>query len=415
MRLSTTLGLCLGLMVFNTACDPVAENRLFREGIGTDLTRLDIAEVTRAQDVYLGYLCAQAGLSVVKTVDGSVRCNAEGPVSRNWSLIVQAGMNDIDQRCDAYLAWLDDRRRSRAPILSQINALQTSTTAVLRFTGISPTPISVAGEAFGLASSTFMNLNSRLILEVNHSTVQSIVINRRGEFRESTDDVTIDNRPAAIHVLRSYLNICLPFTIEMDINTTVTAFQFGGPDALVNRSVPNSPDTARSSVAAVAAVAPRQAIASPSRPLSPANESFAKIIENYVPAVHTQSYVRRIQDALCSPPNEIGKPGVVTQALIRVLEATYRRSTGERKNGKLDADEIAEVLSQGSCQNSVGRNYFERRTFTDDETGARALAAIVTGLRKFKAGESLPPNPSLDDVRAAISSMPLPLAQAAAA
>ena len=37
MRLSATLGLCLGLMFLTTGCDPFAENRLFREGIGTDL------------------------------------------------------------------------------------------------------------------------------------------------------------------------------------------------------------------------------------------------------------------------------------------------------------------------------------------------------------------------------------------
>jgi hypothetical protein len=249
MRLRATLGLCLGLMFLTAGCDPFAENRLFREGIGTDLNRPDIADVTRAQDVYLGYICQQAGLSVVRTADGAVRCNAEGPSPRNWALIVQAGMNDIDERCDAYLAWLDDRRRSRSPILSQINALQTSTTAVMRFTGAGANPISVVGEAFGLASSTFTNLNSRLLLEVNHSTVQAVVMNRRNDYRVGIANVTIDNRPAAIHALRSYLNICMPFTIEMDINTTVTAFQFGGPSALANRPPPNSPDTVRGSAA----------------------------------------------------------------------------------------------------------------------------------------------------------------------
>ncbi len=40
----------------------------------------------------------------------------------------------------------------------------------------------------------------------------------------------------------------MPFTIEMEINTTITAFQFGGASALEDRALPNSVDTVQAAV-----------------------------------------------------------------------------------------------------------------------------------------------------------------------
>jgi len=403
MRLRAILGVCLGVAIGAGGCDPVAENKLFREGVGTDLSRPDIAAVTRSQDIYIGYICQQAGLDVVRSGD-AVRCSDDSVGSRNWALIVQAGMNDIDQRCDAYLAWLDDRRRSRAPILNQITAISTATQSIARFSGVEGNSLSIVAEAFGIASHTFNNLNSRLILEVNHSTVQSVVVNRRNEYRIGMGATRIDNRPAAIHALRSYLNICMPFTIEMEINTTITAFQFGGPSAL-DRPPPNSPDTVRGSMAAVI---PREQISRPKRPELKRDEELAKIFDNYNPAVHDAAYLRRIQDSLCAPQNEFGKPGPVTMGLVRIFESAYRYRQGTapaRRNGKLDDDEISEIRSQGPCAGSIGRNYFERRTFTDDELGKRALSGLITNLKKYEAGRDLQPNATLAEMRAAIGNV----------
>jgi hypothetical protein len=230
--------------------------------------------------------------------------------------------------------------------------------------------------------------------------VQSVVLSRRNNYRLEVARVTIDNRPAAIHALRSYLNICMPFTIEMEINTTVTAFEKGGASAL---NVPPliTPDTIKP-----APIAPRQTIERTERPTPPANPAYADIFDGYNAAVHTPSYLARIQDALCAPQGEIRKPGPITKGLIRIFEASYRPSSGpRRRNEKLDDNEIGEVLGQGSCKDSAGKNYFERRTFTNDVNGLAALSGLVANLKKYNAGAALQPNSSLPEIRTAISAV----------
>src|SRR5262249_17582656 len=179
------------------------------------------------QDVYIYELCRQAG--VVQVASTSIDAV---PACPNWGLVTLAGLNDIDQRCDAYLAWLDDKRPSREPILSEISAIAGATAAILRTTGVGVNPITLVGIAFGLASNTFTNIRSRLLLEADHSTVQSVVLSRQQDFRSRLKPQSINNRADAIYAMRSYLRICMPMTIEMNINTTVTLVEAAGADAL---------------------------------------------------------------------------------------------------------------------------------------------------------------------------------------
>ena len=82
------------------------------------------------------------------------------------------------------------------------------------------------------------------MLEVNHSTVQQVVLTRQTKFREDLlgnqamhmSPVIIASRPAAIYALRSYLRLCMPITIETEINTTVAVFERGGAPALMHKN-----------------------------------------------------------------------------------------------------------------------------------------------------------------------------------
>ena len=188
-----------------------------------------IVNDSQIQDVYLAALCEQAGLQ-----SGLQFCLPPA-VSRDWTLIVQAGLNDIDQRCDAYLAWLDDKRRTKEPILNELHVVSAATQAIMAIAGVGVNPITIVGIAFGLASDTFMNVRSRLLLEVDKSTVETVVINGQNRYRMGLTRVVIDTRVAAVYALRSYLRICTPFTIENQINTTVALFERGaGPIAESN-------------------------------------------------------------------------------------------------------------------------------------------------------------------------------------
>jgi hypothetical protein len=207
---------CFALALLVSGCSSVEEN-LIQQGIGTELPPVDMAESTRRLDVYLNYLCAQAGgvRSAVDTPDAVPACsmNATG----GWSLLVRAGFNDIDRRCDSYLGWLSARRRDRSAILSQIHDTRTFTEALLYTTGVGAAPIAIAGLAFGLASNSFTNYYSRLLFEIEKSTVSILVHEKRLQYRDKLG-TGIASQPDAVHVLREYLLICTPFYIEDLIN-----------------------------------------------------------------------------------------------------------------------------------------------------------------------------------------------------
>lgn len=217
---------CLALVM--SACNKLDE-RYTREGVGTDLYTAELPDAVRLQEIYVGYICQQAGLSYDQ-VDGGLICR-EPPVTPNWQVFVQAGMNDIDRRCDGYLTWLDNRRRWEGPISQQIVDTQAASLAIMTATAVDPVAIAVVAAAFGLASHSFTNFNSRLLFEVDKSTVQSVVLTRQQDFRKGLPTL-IDNRPAAIYALRQYLRLCMPLTIETQINTTVKLFERGGVAAL---------------------------------------------------------------------------------------------------------------------------------------------------------------------------------------
>ena len=75
-----------------------------------------------------------------------------------------------------FLTWLDARRRDKEPVLAEINAISTATHAIMTVrTGRRPQSLDIVVAAFGLASATYANWNSRLLLSVNQSTVQEVV------------------------------------------------------------------------------------------------------------------------------------------------------------------------------------------------------------------------------------------------
>src|ERR1700693_5053814 len=90
-------GIALALLV--GGCDPTRDSRYLREGIGTDLYWDGLPAATQLQDIYLANICSQAISPTARSVD-TVSCDGLSLTPRNWGLLVQAGMNDIDLRCD---------------------------------------------------------------------------------------------------------------------------------------------------------------------------------------------------------------------------------------------------------------------------------------------------------------------------
>src|SRR5262245_2293816 len=339
MRLATLAAPCLGLALTAIAgCDPLQETRYLRDGIGTDLARPEMADATAVLNRYIGHICKQAGLELIPDQSAQT-CSDRGFAQEQWVQFVKVGMNDIDVRCDAYLAWLDNRRRSAEPLLRQIGDVGKATGSILDSAGVGPHSMSIVGVAFGLAANTFTNVNSRLLLEVNQATVQSVVHKGHEEFRNRKDYTNTFSRSDAIYHLRSYLRLCMPFTIETDINTTVAIAKRVGPGSLDNNplialeiadpsDVPASPRPIP--VATSAKISPTPAPAKPGaadqplaakdRPSPKRDKALAQVFRDYDPREFPPSTVQKVYRVLCVPRPESHRAGNDTRKYVEIWE-----------------------------------------------------------------------------------------------
>jgi hypothetical protein len=337
----------VGLALLAGGCNTLDRTYL-REGVGTEVASVDAVAVTNLQEIYFGEICRQAGLSVRQTPEGALFCDEVAMSPAAWTIFVQAGMNDIDRRCDAYLAWLDDRRRWREPALKQLHSTAAATAAIMGLSGVGAVPIAIVGAAFGFAQETFVNFSGRLITEINHSTVQSLVLTRQNDYRGGLRNKAIPNRPAALYALRSYLRLCMPMTIETEINTTLTGVDRNG-------TVPPPMITP-------ATIAAATIITDPNRPFTkpptfgppPSNDTRIGVIENSL----QKKQIIRYQNLVCAAPDGLlGKPGSDTRTKIRAYLVKNNFKPSVEKDTITDEDRInlEEELSAGKKGNCAAR------------------------------------------------------------
>ena len=358
----------IGFALFLGACGLITEARYDREGIGTDFYRAEFAQETELQDLYIRYLCRLAAPSVG---DPEERCVANASFdSSRWTLIVEAGLNDIDRRCDEFLNWLEYRKRTDKNLIALIGSAIADTTTILGATNTAQRSISIVGAALGFTKTAFNLYTERLITVAEKSTVQSVVFTELARYREDVvkKKIIFENRPAAIQALRNYLRICMPATIEAKINTTVTIYQQAGPDALVRKEKRDLVSTEQlGRPAPFTADAP--AGKPTGRPPIPVIKEFSEIIDGYTPEEFPLSTVRALQSKLCAPASELGKVGDTTKSLIKIFKQTDL-SPAENANIARDNDRIVikekKVLEQyTNCPRRFVRNFYERTKFGD--------------------------------------------------
>jgi hypothetical protein len=358
-----------------SGCSSLEEN-LIQQGIGTELTAVDIAESSRRLQVYLSYLCEQAGgvRTPGDTPEATPSCSMSGAGGAAWSLVVRAGFNDIDRRCDSYLGWLSARRRERSAVLSQIHDTRTFTEALLYTTGVGAAPIAIAGLAFGLASNSFTNYYSRLLFEIEKSTVSVLVHEKRLQYREKLGK-NIAFQPDAVHVLREYLLICTPFYIEDLINQR-TRDSVAGNDPVDKGNA----DQIRRSLVAGSLL--NSIPKTPREPLPPPPPPKDTMIGGSTDAETqlSKAFGQTLQANLCVTPN--GKFDPATREAIRQAKVAANATRAAKKippvfklpiNGEIKSAAEAQIFldarSCGKDSSGTDRGYmsaFEKFRFVDD-------------------------------------------------
>lgn len=367
----------------------------YPDGVGTKLNPGNLPAQTDLLNAYVEEICQQAGLQPTAP-NGVTSCGSSPYDAGTWWLFVQAGMNDIDQRCDAYLVWLDDAQRSREPVLDELSQLSTTAQTIMRSTGVGANPITIVGAAFGLASGTFTNLYSRMIMAVPHSTVQAVVLSRQKEYREelignSTNkpQVAIVNRPAALYALRSYLRLCMPMTIETEINNTIATFERNGADGLEKDSL----------ISAQSAGAPFTPASVPRKPNRPPPVSPKPLVAQFFAEKNlSQEEADFTMGGLCIGNNK--GTGLPKRDLIKALIAIYRATPGSpnaTSGGTISRNDRLAIDKQPDC--GAASNYFEKFTFANNAQPANNafnFAAFTDLLKRSDAGGDLAGTPTLD-------------------
>lgn len=326
-------------------------------GVGQDLYSRQTPSDTNNLSSYFRQLCAQAHL---------VASNASETCS-DYSELVQTGFNDIDQRCDRYLAWIDFKRTEALRVKSGIASLAVTSATVLTIAQAGMDSIGYVAAALGLAVSLYDSYNNSLLVGLESTLIKKIVYERRLEYRRQFAGLNYQRTPEMVFALRGYLRICTPQTIVLDANTFALAVASG-------TQPPSLRDTVRQEVDALAIAAGR----APVSPYTAGNQSIRRqtvkcpecrglFPEN---SGFTVDDVKSVQAGLCLLND--GKPGESTLAAVK----NYRQTQGRDRVGPISEEEYSDIVAYG-CQpgdpaKGVG-NFFEAASYRDKPERLKVL------------------------------------------
>ncbi|NBB49800.1 hypothetical protein GVN24_16110 [Rhizobium sp. CRIBSB] len=372
-----------------------------KNGPGVELPAADIEYAASAQNRYFTYLCQQSGLPT------PCRLPVYDPVT--WTLIVHQGMNDIDRRCDSYLQWLDDKKRSRGPVLAQISDTSTATAAIMAAVEPRSTlPLQIVAQSFNLLSRTIANYHSRLLYEIESSTINSVVIRSRYDFRKAIEQKSFSNRPDAEYALREYMRRCLPFAIETQINDLSTLGSRGIKPNEMN-TIYQPPVSGAVVGQALLGSVPSEgakAYVSPSKPIE--NKASGLLTSDERAMLPGQPAT--IQRALCVSPDNGFFGSVTRSAILQAKQGLRQVGTQTDNKNTLNTTQIDFFLKQSSCVNHERfyGNAFEKFAYPTKDDVARfqgLLNACTSRLRSIGAANApaVPLTGSFDpDTRSAI-------------
>lgn len=143
----------------------------------------------------------------------------------DWYRVAEAGFNYVDDQCSAYFDTIFFLDRERSQLKSGLAAASATTAAILGVTSASTLSLSVVASAFGFASAATDILAGTYLYSLPPATTQGLVNKLQIAYRgaAATARTDINTPTAAYHQIQSYLALCLPPTIEMEVANQVNA------------------------------------------------------------------------------------------------------------------------------------------------------------------------------------------------
>jgi hypothetical protein len=178
-----------------------------------------------------------------------------------WYKVILTGFNTIDDACMSYIdtLWIMDRQKNRnSTILHAAGAAGAALIAAAQTTPSTAAALVVLSQAFGFAGILNNAFFETYLYTQSPSTIKRIIQKTTLEYRtDFAAAVTADNEitypiaspGAAYHHMREYLSLCLPPTIQAQIDERLSGAK-AIPEGTQNSRPPTPPQGAKSLTAA---------------------------------------------------------------------------------------------------------------------------------------------------------------------
>ncbi|WP_428659195.1 hypothetical protein [Reyranella sp.] len=135
-----------------------------------------------------------------------------------WKLISRAGIDQIDEVCNNYLASLYRFNANQKAARQGLAAATATTAVIMGFAGATGMAIGITAAALGLSMSLFDAGTNSVLFTVEASAVRNVVQESRARYIVAMSSNPPTTRPDTMIALRGYLSLCTPATIEANIN-----------------------------------------------------------------------------------------------------------------------------------------------------------------------------------------------------
>lgn len=144
----------------------------------------------------------------------------------DWSPLVHAGLLYVEARCERYLDALFWVNRLREGTSRQIGYTGAAATAALALVEASKELIGLTPLGFTLLDQTVNNLGKGLLYDLHPTVVKQIVYKQQTEYKKLVARTRYTNRVAALEAVYGYVSICLPTSIETQVNEAIGRAEF---------------------------------------------------------------------------------------------------------------------------------------------------------------------------------------------
>ncbi|MEQ1695250.1 MAG: hypothetical protein ABL901_05345 [Hyphomicrobiaceae bacterium] len=385
---------------------------LLQHGIGDSAYPAETDTRFRDSKTYFLHMCQRAN-----------RCSgSNGTIDPTaWEDVTYAALNDIDERCGAYLRSLDDARRNRLAWNSMWNNVGTPGKAIIAQTNPGVKALTIVSELFDFAQASGNEFYSAVILSEEPSVIERVVRKLQTQYRVGLDGKLNDKqafqtieRSGAHYIVRGYLRLCLPLTIESELQSFKTNAYYTGAgqraallrDAAVLKVLDGLPMVDRDSSSPHNPVKPK-----PSKPANQNGNGIPDHTPTDKPLTQDQLMIQRAN--LCLPsraiPTETPKlsdPDYVNA--VEEFKRGYFSHMAPRSVPIPDASRTVQLINDiGPCAGTAFKGAYERVAFQNSRKAAELHALLFVAAQKFAPGEVFPQNFATqttfnDDTRRAI-------------